>query len=158
MSEPVTISQFRQHAGPLFTEAVGGHTPLVIRRGGKDIGLLVGRDEAWALLDDRSFNPQVMRSEDLVSIWLPELEVYGHGPTYALAKADLLDEVRVYVEEYLADAEDYLRAPNRAGHLPHIIKAHLADLRNELESVIFPGPPNPPAKTQKGARARHAPR
>jgi antitoxin YefM len=157
MSEPVTISQFRQHAGPLFTGAVGGHTPLVIRRGGKDLGLLVGRDEAWALLGDRTFNPQVMHSsKGSVSIWLPELEVYGQGPTYALAKADLLEEIRVYIEEYLADAEEYLRAPNRAGHLPHIVKAHLADLRDELESVIFPGPPDPPAKTRNSTRAPRA--
>jgi len=78
-----------------------------------------------------------------VSIWLPEFAVYGEGATYAEAKADLLDEVRVYVDEYLLHAEDYRRAPNRAAHFPHVLKAYLADLRGELDLLLFSGPPDP---------------
>jgi antitoxin YefM len=144
MPEPVSISLFRQKAGPYFTGAVHRHSPLAIQRGGEDLGLLLGCDEAWALLADRSFSPEVMRSDGSVSIWLPEFALYGQGATYAEAKADLLDEVRVYVNEYLTDAEEYRRASNRAAHLPHVIKAYLADLRGELEGVIFPGPPDSP--------------
>jgi len=146
MPEPVSISLFRQRTGPYFTEAVHRHSPLAIQRGSEDLGLLLGRDEVWALLADRSFTPEVMRGrgDGGVSIWLPELALYGQGAKYAEAKADLLDEVRVYIDEYLANAAEYQRAPNRAAHLPHVIKAYLADLRDELEGVIFPGPPDPP--------------
>jgi len=150
MPEPVSISSFRQRTGPYFTEAVHKHSPLAIRRGSEDLGLLLGGDEAWALLADRSFTPEVMRSDGSVSIWLPEFAVYGQGATYAQAKADLLDEVRVYIDEYLANAAEYQRAPSRAAHLPHVIKAYLADLRGELERVIFPGPPDlPVARTDE---------
>jgi Antitoxin of toxin-antitoxin, RelE / RelB, TA system len=141
--EPVSISLFRQKTGPYFTEAVHRHSPLAIRRGSEDLGLLLGRDEAWALLADRSFSPEVMRGEGSVSIWLPEFAVYGEGATYAEAKSDLLDEVRAYVEEYLANAVEYRRAPNRAAHFAYVIKAYLADLRGELELLIFLGPPAP---------------
>jgi hypothetical protein len=142
MPEPVSISLFRQKTGPYFTEAVHRHSPLAIQRGSEDLGLLLGRDEAWALLSDRSFSPEVMRGDRSVSIWLPELTLYGQGTTYAEAKTDLLDEVRLYIDEYLANAEEYRRAPNRAAHLPHVIKAYLAELYGELEPLIFPGPPD----------------
>jgi len=145
MPEPVSISLFRQKTGPYFTEAVHRHSPLAIQRGSEDLGLLLGRDEAWALLADHSFSPEVMRGDDSVSIWLPEFALYGQGATYAEARADLLDEVRIYIDEYMANAAEYQRAPNRAAHLPHVIKAYLADLRGELELLIFPGPPNPAA-------------
>jgi Antitoxin of toxin-antitoxin, RelE / RelB, TA system len=145
MPEPVSISLFRQKAGPYFSEAVHRHSPLAIRRGGEDLGLLLGRDEAWALLADRSFSPEVVRGDGSVSIWLPEFALDGQGTTYAQARADLLAEVRVYIDEYLANAAEYQRAPNRAEHLPHVIKAYLADLRGELEALIFPGPPDSPA-------------
>jgi len=141
MPEPVSISLFRQKTGPYFTDAVHRHVPLAIQRGSGDLGLLLGRDEAWALLADVSFSPQVMRGDGSVSIWLPEFAIYGQGVNYAEAKTDLLEEVRVYIEEYLAGAEEYRRAPNRAGHLPHVIKAYLADLSGELERLIFAGPP-----------------
>jgi len=118
------------------------HSPIAIRRGSEDLGLLLGRDEAWALLADRLFTPEVMRADDSVSIWLPEFALDGQGSTYAEAKADLLKEVRVYIDEYLANAAEYRRAPNRVAHLPHIIKAYLAELRGELELLVFPGPPD----------------
>jgi Antitoxin of toxin-antitoxin, RelE / RelB, TA system len=142
MPEPVSISSFRQKTGPYFSEAVHRHSPLAIQRGSEDLGLLLGRDEAWALLSDRSFSPEVMRGDRSVSIWLPELTLYGQGMTYAEAKTDLLDEVRLYIDEYLANAEEYRRARNRAAHLPHVIKAYLAELRGELELLVFPGPPD----------------
>lgn len=144
MPEPVSISLFRQKTGPYFSEAVHRHSPLAIQRGSEDLGLLLGRDEAWALLTDRSFTPEVMRGEGGVSIWLPEFMVYGQGATYAEAKTDLLDEVRVYIDEFLANAAEYQRAHNRAAHFPHVIKAYLADLCGELDLLIFSGPPDPP--------------
>lgn len=143
MPEPVSITLFRQKVGPYFTAAVHRHAPLVIQRGSEDLGLLLGRDEAWALLADRSFTPEVMRGDGSVSVWLPEFAVYGEGTTYAEARADLLDEVRLYVDEYLLHAEEYRRAPNRAAHLPHVLKAYLADLRGELDLLVFSGPQDP---------------
>ena len=40
-----------------------------------DRGLLIGEEEVVALLGDRQFNPEVLRGEGSVSVWLPELEV-----------------------------------------------------------------------------------
>jgi hypothetical protein len=156
MPKPVTISTFRQNVGPYFSSVVHRHSPLAIQRGSEDLGLLLGGDEAWALLADRSFSPQVMRggSGGSVSIWLPEFAIYGQGANYAEAKLDLLDEVRVYVGEYLDNTAEYLQAPNRAVHLPHIIKAYLADLRGGLEQVIFPPAPSPRAGDAVVAPAR----
>jgi len=142
MSKPLTISEFRQQSGPVFSDVVLGHRPRVIRRGRDDLGLLVGGDEMLAMLADRSFHPQVMRGDGSVSIWLPEFEIYGQGDTYAAAKEDLIGEVRVYVEEYIAHVDEYRRAPNRAAHLAHVIKAQLADIRGGLDDVIFPAPPD----------------
>lgn len=143
MLDEVTITQFRDHSRSVFTRVVQAHQPQVIRRGADDRGLLVGLDEMWALLEGHTFTPQVMRGDDGVSIWLPEFEVYGEGDTYAEAKDEVLAEVRVYVAEYLRHADEYRRAPNREGHLPHVVKALVAEARGELERVVFPPPPDP---------------
>jgi hypothetical protein len=140
--EELTITAFRDQSGSVFTDVVQHHRPRVIRRGRTDRGLLVGLDEAWAMVADRTFTPQVMRGDEGVSIWLPEFELYGEGLTYAEAKADLLGEVCVYVQEYLANADEYRRAPNRAGHFPHLAKALIAEVRGELEKAIFPAAPD----------------
>jgi antitoxin YefM len=154
--DEVTITTFRERSGPVFTEVVQGHRPRVIRRGRDDRGLLVGLDEAWAMLSDREFTPQVVRGDEGVAIWLPEFELYGEGDTYAEAKKELLEDVRVYVQEYLANADEYRRAPNRAGHFPHVVKALIAEARGELEQVIFPGPPDLDAVRARVAAAATA--
>ena len=87
MFNEVTITAFRQQSGLVFTDVVQRHRPQVIRRGRDDRGLLVGLDEAWAMVADRGFSPQVLRGDEGVSIWLPEFELYGDGATYAEAKA-----------------------------------------------------------------------
>jgi len=141
MVNPVTITEFRAKAGPFFDMAIHDHQPLVIQRGATDRGLLLGEAEAIAVLGDRRFNPEVMRSQGSVSVWLPEFAVYGEGSSYAEAKEDLLSEVRLYVDEYLDDTRAYMAAPNRAAHLPYVLKAHLADVRGQLAETIFPAPP-----------------
>ena len=83
----------------------------------------------------------MLAEEESISIWLPELEVWGHGETFAEAKEDLLAEVRDYVDEYLDEPERYLGAPNRAHHFPAIIRAHVADLAGKLDAVLFAAPP-----------------
>lgn len=139
----VTITEFRDRSRTVFTRVVHAHQPQLIRRGAEDRSLLVGLEEMAVLLADRTFSPKVIRSESGVSLWLPEFEVYGEGDTYGEAKADLLSEVREYLTEYLRNADEYRRAPNRAGHLPYVIKAIVADARDELDEVIFPPPPAP---------------
>ncbi|MGI8750085.1 MAG: hypothetical protein ACR2J6_05995 [Thermoleophilaceae bacterium] len=142
----MTITQFRERAGPYFSDAVQGHRPLFITRGSApDRAVLIGESEAVAMVRDRRFAPEVMRADGSVSVWLSEFALYGQGSSYSEARQDLLEEVREYVGEYLGNAAEYLAAPNRAKQLAHVLKAYLADARGELEEAIFPGSPDVPA-------------
>lgn len=143
MPAPLSVTSLREKIGPHLSGVVRDHRPVAVRRGRDELALLLGAQEALALVADRTFSPEVFGSHGSASIWLPELELYGQGPDIRAAKEDLLSEVRAYVDEYLGSG-DYVRAPNRAGHLPYVLRAYLADLRGELEDVIFSGPPAAP--------------
>ena len=141
MPDTLSITEFRKAAGPRFSDAVHGHRPIPIERGSRDRGLLLGNDEVMLLVAGKDFSPEVfMGTGELVSIWLPEFELYGEGESFDVAKADLLDEVRAYIEEYVASIDEYLHAPNRVSHFPYLIKAWMADLDGELEQVLFAPP------------------
>lgn len=144
--EPLSITHFRKQIGPLFTEVTAHHRPLVISRGAADLCVLLGADEAEALVGQNRFSPRVYsgQGQDRVQIWLDEFGVLGEGDSLAEAKEDLLDEVRAYVGEYMAEADLYRRAPNHADRFPNVLRAYIADLRGKLADVIFPGPPTPP--------------
>ncbi|HEX9416239.1 MAG TPA: hypothetical protein VF895_05985 [Gaiellaceae bacterium] len=139
MPRAISISSFRQRISELFSEAVWqGHLVEIARR--RERAFLVGLAQLKRLLEPVSFQPEVIAEEGAVSIWLPELELWGRGESFAEAKADLVFEVRDYVEEYLDESERYLAAPNRAQHFPAVVRAHLADLTGNLDDVLFAAP------------------
>jgi hypothetical protein len=137
----LNITQFRRSIGPTFSEAVQKHRPVKIDRGARESGVLLGAEEALALVAACRFHPEVFQEEGTVSIWLPEFALYGRGTSFPEARDDLLEEVRAYVEEYLDEAELYSRAPNRAAHFPLVVRAWLADASGELAEVLFAPPP-----------------
>lgn len=87
----------------------------------------------------KAFHPRVFWGAGEVAVWLPEFELYGQGATYEEARKDLLEEVRVYVDEY-QENQSYQQAPNRRAHGPRVLKASLAEQAGKLEDLIFPGP------------------
>lgn len=140
MPAALSITEFRRSIGPAFSEAVRDHRPIKISRGAGENGVLLGAEEALALVANRRFHPEVFRERDAVSVWLPEFALYGRGASFAEAREDLIEEVRAYVEEYLDEVGLYSRAPNRAPHFPFVVRAWLADSSGELADVLFAPP------------------
>ena len=113
---------------------------MAIGRTGLEPALLIGAEELERLLVDYEFHPEVFFEENVVSIWLPELTLYGRGESYDEAQEDLVHEVLDYLDEYLDDAPLYLRAPNRAEQFPYVIRALVADATGRLPELLFVTP------------------
>lgn len=143
MTRTISSTHARRRWSELFDRALHDRWPVLIERGGRERGLLIGADELERLLGSFDFHPEAFFEPAAVSIWLPELSLFGRGESFADAQADLVDEVREYVDEYVADAPLYLRAPNRADHFPYVLRAFVADSAGRLEEVLFAGPIDP---------------
>ena len=149
----ISATDARSRWADVFSRAVQERWPVPIERGGDEHGLLIGFDELELLIDRFRFEPEAFFEADAVSLWLPELALYGRGASFEEAQADLVDEVRVYVEEYLADARLYLRAPNRAEHFPYVLRAFVADAAGRLADVLFAPPAASPVASEPVASA-----
>ena len=141
---PMTATEARKRWADVFSQAVAAHWPVPIERGGDERGLLIGFDEVSLLLAPYAFSTEVFFEPDAVSIWLPELQLYGRGSTFDDAQADLVQEVNAYVEEFLADARLYLRSPNRSAHFPWVLRAYVANAAGELTAALFSPPEDQP--------------
>ena len=145
MTRTISATHARRRWSELFDRALHGRWPVLIERGSRERGLLIGSDELKRLLEGFEFHPEAFFEPAAVSIWLPELALFGRGESFEDAQSDLVDEVRDYVDEYVADAAHYLRAPNRAGHFPYALRAFVADSAGRLQDVLFAEPAVPPA-------------
>ncbi len=137
----ISVTQARNNWADVFSQAVQDGSPVAIERGRGEQGLLIGFDQIRLLVDRHPFTTEVFFEPDTVSIWVPELELYGRGASFAEAQDDLVDEVRAYIEEYLSDARLYLRSPNRSQQFPWILRAYVADTAGELAAALFAPPP-----------------
>jgi prevent-host-death family protein len=138
--EVLAASDVRKRWAEVLRRAVAEKHPVVIGRAGLEPALLIGAEELERLLVDYEFHPEVFFEESAVSIWLPELTLYGRGENYDEAHEDLVHEVLDYLDDYLGDAPLYLRAPNRAEQFPYVIKALVADATGRLAEVLFDAP------------------
>lgn len=133
----ITATEARRRWADVFSQAVEDRWPVAIARGGDERGLLIGFDEANLVLQAYSFSTEVYFEPDAVSIWVPELELYGRGATFDDARMDLVEEVTAYVDEFLTDARLYLRSPNRAAHFPWVLRAYVANATGDLTALLF---------------------
>lgn len=140
MSHAISATDARRQWSSFFSRAVNDRWPVLIERGRDERGLLIGSDELELVLRSYEFHPEALFQADGVSIWLPELALYGRGSSFDDAQSDLVEEVREYVDEYMGDAGLYLRAPNRADHFPHVLRAFVADSAGRLPDVLFAEP------------------
>ena len=130
------VVRARKDLGRLVRNAAVFHRPSLITNGDA-VGLLLGADDVEDLAAGLSFHAEVYQDGEGVSAWLPELEVYGHGEDVDAALADLAEEVREYVDEYLAEIDRYRHAPNRSGHFPYVVKAFALDAGGHLEQALL---------------------
>jgi Antitoxin of toxin-antitoxin, RelE / RelB, TA system len=154
MHQPLTVSRAREELSDVFSDAVRRHLPVLIERR-DERAVLVGLEELDVLLAAHAFHPEVFFEEAAVTVWLPEFAIYGRGPTYDDAQKDLLEEVREYVGDYLADSAAYLNAPNRRRQFPHVVRAFVSDKRGRLSEVLFAPPADvaAPAAVEERAAA-----
>lgn len=115
------------------------HLPTRITRRRADPAILVSEEDFRALLSHFSFNPEVFFEASAVSIWLPELALWGRGASFADARADLLAETEQLLR-VLEENERARLAPNMVERLPWIFRLMDAGSPDQIEAVLFAEP------------------
>lgn len=130
----VVYSEARNGFADIFDAAIA-HAPTRIARRRSGEAVLIGHEDLLALTEPFAFHPAVYFEPRGVSIWLPELAIWGRGDDFASARDDLVDEVRQYLEEYLAD-ERLRTAPDHRPRAPWLVRAMLLD-DDQLSEALF---------------------
>jgi len=121
------------------------HLPTRITRRRADSAVLLSEADFRALLSHFSFSPEVFFEDSTVSIWLPELAIWGRGTSFAEARDDLLDEIEQLLG--ILESEERARlAPNMVERLPWIYRLMGAESDEQLGEILFAAPsPEVPA-------------
>jgi hypothetical protein len=135
--DAIVYSEARNGFADIFDAAIA-HAPTRIARRRSGEAVLIGQEDLLALTEPFTFHPAVYFEPQAVSVWLPELELWGRGIDFESAREDLVDEVRQYLDEYLAD-ERLRAAPNHRPRVPWVVRAMLLD-DSQLADALFAEP------------------
>lgn len=157
--DPVQFTWAKAHLSTLFDVVVGGHGLRVIRRHkSRPLALIAAEDLEGLLAPNYPFRPEVSEGDDgTVSVWLPELAIFGQGEDLDAAVDDLIDEVEVYLEEW----EVRLRhAPDHAARAWWVRRLQLATADDGVRRLLFPatGPRATPLRERQPSLAPSGPR
>jgi hypothetical protein len=140
-----THSNARSSLADLHDEALA-HSPTRIIRRRAEPAILVSEEDFRTLLSRFGFSPEVLFEPSSVAIWLPELAIWGRGPTFVEAKDDLLEEVDQLLA--LLDRDARLRTSDAmVERLPWLYRLMDADSDEAREGILFaePAPASKPA-------------
>jgi hypothetical protein len=115
------------------------HLPTRITRRRADPAVLLSEADFRALLSRYTFSPEVFFEGSMVSIWLPELAIWGRGASFPEARADLVAEIDQLLGVLEADERARL-APNMVERVPWIYRLMDAGSDEELEALLFAEP------------------
>lgn len=143
--QELTYSEARAELANLHEDALR-HLPTRITRRRSDPVVLLSEADFRALLSGFAFHPEVFFERSSVSVWLPELAVWGRGSSFAEAQEDLLDEVDQLLGVLETDERARL-APNMVERLPWIYRLMGTESDEDRLEILFaepaPGAPEP---------------
>lgn len=119
------------------------HLPTRITRRRSDAAVLLSEADFRTLLSRYTFSPEVFLERSNVSIWLPELAIWGRGSSFAEARDDLLDEVDQLLG-VLENDERARLAPNMVERLPWIYRLTATGSDEERGEMLFAEPATEP--------------
>lgn len=142
----VSLTEARD-LSPLYTEAVRGDRPVVIRRRGDADAVLARRDFLRDLLTPYTFHVHYYEedADDAgegeggggYTLEVAELRVTAYGATLAEARTALLTSVRSFARHYLDSWEKYRHFRDKAAMQFHIARFALARDDEERIRMLF---------------------
>lgn len=70
------------------------------------------------------------------TLTMPFFEIVSNGETFENAVEELINDIKIYIEDYQSKIELYLNSPNRKNHLIPLIRFTLCETNDEIRDIL----------------------
>ena len=133
-----SFTDARSHLTAVVDKVISNQPQIIRKRKQSEKNvMLIDTDTQKELLTSFSFMLDEIPEEDgSITLALEVLNLYANGNTKEEATNDLLEQLQVYAEEYLAHINEYRYASNRKTHLPYVLRIALCENEQELRQLL----------------------
>lgn len=136
MLKEMFSSEARANLGETLDEVYDKKMPVIIKKkvaGGSKDFIFISKEVFNDFLNDIDFSINVFNEDDgSITLELEELELISNGDTLETATEELVDDLIIYMGEYIENIQLYSITPNRKEHLKYIIKATIYEDKDSL--------------------------
>jgi PHD/YefM family antitoxin component YafN of YafNO toxin-antitoxin module len=137
MLSELQFTEARNQFSTLYDSVFYSFNPTIIKRKQTEQVALLRVDLLKMVLIDYKLNPEVIKEEDgSITLALDSLEMYANNSTLDLAARDLIEDLKIYAQDYMNRSQLFLQAPNRKIHFPYVLKVLLCNNDEEILALL----------------------
>lgn len=137
MLSELQFTEARNQFSTLYDSVFNSFNPTIIKRKQTEQVALLRVDLLKMVLADYKLNPEIIKEDDgSITLALDSLEMYTNNSTLDLAACDLVEDLKLYAQDYMDRSQLFLQAPNRKSHFPYVLKVMLCDNDEEILTLL----------------------
>ncbi|MGB9859746.1 MAG: exoribonuclease R [Moorellaceae bacterium] len=131
------FSEARRQFSALYDNIYNALKPAIIRRGREEEVLLLRKDMLKSVLEKFTLKAEALEEDDgSTTLALDELDIAVNAENLEEALDELVEELKLYAQDYLDRAQLFLNAPNRRHHLPYVLRIALCNSDEEVKGLV----------------------
>lgn len=137
MLAELQFTEARNQFSTLYDSVFNSFNPTIIKRKQTEQVALLRVDLLKMVLEDYKLNPEIIQEDDgSITLALDSLEIYTNNSTLELATKDLVEDLKIYSQDYMDRSQLFFHAPNRKPHFPYVLKTLLCDNDQEIRTLL----------------------
>ncbi len=131
------ITNARKDFSSLYDEVFNDLKPAIIKRKKVEQVILLRVDLQKMLLSHFSLKPEVITEKDnSITLSLDQLEIYVNSSNTEEAVKELVEDLKLYAQDYIQRSQLFFHAPNRRSHFPYVLRILLCDNDKEILNLM----------------------
>ena len=137
MLSELQFTEARNQFSTLYDSVFNSFNPAIVKRKQTEQVAMLRVDLLKMVLEDYKLNPEVIQEDDgSITLALDSLELYSNNSTLDLATKDLIEDLKIYAQDYLDRSQLFFHSPNRKPHFPYVLKILLCDNDEEIRKLL----------------------
>ena len=137
MLSELQFTEARNQFSSIYESVFNSFNPAIIKRKQTEQVAMLRVDLLEMVLEDYKMTPEIIREDDgSITLALDALEIYSNNSTLDLAVQDLIEDLKIYAQDYLERSQLFFQAPNRKPHFPYVLRVLLCDNDKDIRALL----------------------
>ena len=137
MLPELQFTDARKSLTSAYNTVFGRGRPVVVARKRNEKVIMLREDLQKLALSPFSLKPEIIEEDDgSVTLAIDHLELVVNGRSLDDAVLELVNELKLYAQDYFERSELFLNSPNRRAHFPYLLRVALCDSDEEIKGLL----------------------